>query len=118
MKKIITFEPPETVVVVARGKLDPNELKKAFEEWATYKKPEDKFRLLVDCSELEELSPAVREIMREEARKFKMSKMAVYGASTKIRIMAGLIVKMVPNIEKSKFFETEAEARVWLEGKK
>lgn len=117
MKEIITFEPPETVVVILRGKVDPDELKKAFEELATFQKPEDKFKLLVDCSELKEIPPKVRGIMREEARKLHMSKMAVCGASTKIRIMAGLILKMIPNVDASTFVKTEEEARAWL-GKK
>lgn len=114
MKDLITFEPPDRVVVTFRGQIESDEIDGLFDTWSTYETVDNKYKLLVDCNELEEISPKVREIMRKRTRDFHLTKMAAFGASTKIRILAGLIVKMIPNIDASKFVKTEEEARAWL----
>jgi hypothetical protein len=114
MKEIIAFEPPETVLICFRNILKADEIEKMFDTWSTYKTPDNKYKLLVDVGELEDIPPKVRGIMRERGRNFHISKLAAFGASTKIRIMAGLIIKMIPNIGSSTFVKTEEEARTWL----
>jgi hypothetical protein len=114
MKEIITFEPPETVKVVLQGKLDPDEIEELFDKWESFKSPNNKFKVLANFEKLEEMPPKVREILSKRGKKFHCSMVAFYGASTKLRIMAGLIVKMIPNIDTSSFFKTEEDARAWL----
>jgi hypothetical protein len=114
MKEIITFEPPETVVVILQGKLSPDEIEEMFNKWESFKTPNNKFKILADCRKLEEMPPKVREILSRRGKNFHCSKVSFFGASTKIRIMAGLIVKVIPNIDASKFAKTEEEARAWL----
>jgi hypothetical protein len=116
MKEIITFEPPETVVVILQGKLDPDEIEKMFDKWETFKTPNNEYKVLADLSELQDMPPKVREILSKRGRKLHVAKVALFGASTKLRIMAGLIVKMVPTIDASTFVKTEDEARAWLGG--
>ncbi|MBN2378568.1 STAS/SEC14 domain-containing protein [candidate division WOR-3 bacterium] len=118
MKEIITFEPPETIVMTLRGKLEAEETAHMFEKWATFVDPSKKIKVLVDLSKLEEIPPQAREALKVGGRKFLMSKVSSFGASIKMRVMAGLVLKMVPQVDKSAFFKTEAEARAWLEDKK
>ena len=69
---------------------------------------------MVDASELIEVGPKTREALRKGGGKFLMSKVVILGASAKIRILAGLILKMLPNVDKSAYFKTASEARTWL----
>lgn len=114
MKEIITFEPPDIVVLSLRGELVAEEVDDMFEKWGSHYGSEKKTRVLVDVSELEEIPPKARESLRKGGLKYTMSKVAAFGASTKIRVMAGLILKMVPNVDSSVFVKTEEEAREWL----
>ncbi|MBN2378571.1 STAS/SEC14 domain-containing protein [candidate division WOR-3 bacterium] len=114
MKEIITFEEPDIVVLTLRGKLVAEEMEDMFERWGERYGQKKKVRVLVDCSELEEIPPKAREVLRKGGLKYPISRLSTFGASTKIRIMAGLIVKMVPTVDDSIFVKTEEEARVWL----
>lgn len=114
MKEMISFEPPETILITFRGTLDAGEVEKMFEKWDNYIKPGEKQKVLLSADELDELPPKAREALRKGASRFQMSKLAIYGASTKMRIMGGLIIKMLPNVDASTFMETEEEARAWL----
>jgi hypothetical protein len=118
VKEIITFEPPDTVAITFRGKLAPEEVEDIVKKWATYIKPGSKSKVIIDASELDDIPPVTRETLRKEGSKFLMSKLAIFGAATKMRIMGGLIIKMLPNVDKSTFVKTEAEARAWLEEEK
>jgi hypothetical protein len=118
MKETITFEPPDIVVMTLQGTLDPDETAAAFEKWAKHYGTEKKVKVLVDFSTLEDIPPKTREVLKEGGRKFQISKVSSFGASAKMRVMAGLVLKMVPQVDKSAFFKTEAEARAWLEDKK
>lgn len=121
MKEIIRFEPPETMVVTFAGKLDPDDVKAMFEKWSEYviKEGIEKSKILMDLSGLENIPPKSREIFRLEGSKYPISKMSIYGASTKIRMLGSLLMKLQSNtIDKSKFFNTEQEARDWLAEKK
>ncbi|MBD3286647.1 hypothetical protein GF338_09960 [candidate division WOR-3 bacterium] len=114
MKEMILKESADTVKINFWGKLDPAEIEKMFEKWATFFPPGEKCKVIIDASELEDIPPKSRETLRKGGSKFLMSKLAVFGASTKIRIMGNLIIKMLPNVDDSLFVKTEDEARDWL----
>ncbi len=118
MKEIIIFEPPDTVVLLLSGNLPADDVKNMFVKWAEYVKPGEKSKVLIDASTLEDIPPKTREVLREGANNFPMSKLAIFGATTKMRIMGGLIIKMVPGVDKSTFVKTEEEARAWLQKEK
>ena len=118
MKEIIKFEPPDTMVLLFTGKLPADDVRNMFVKWADYVKPGEKSKVLIDASTLEDIPPKTREALREGANKFPMSKLAVFGATTKMRIMGGLIIKMVPGVDQSTFVKTEEEARAWLRKEK
>ncbi|NLI97733.1 STAS/SEC14 domain-containing protein [bacterium] len=114
MKEIITFEPPDTLVIYLRVKPPAEDIKDMFVKWAEYIKPEQKCKVMVDASTLEDLLPKTREALRDGGAKFRISRLAVFGASTKMRVMGGLIIKMLPFVDHSTFVKTEEEAREWL----
>jgi hypothetical protein len=102
------------VVLALKGKLVAEEMEDMFEKWGNQYGPDKKVKVLIDVSELEDIPPKAREALRKGGLLYPMSKVAAFGASTKRRIMAGLILKMIPNVDTSKFMETEEEARAWL----
>ncbi|MBN2378574.1 hypothetical protein JXM67_02070 [candidate division WOR-3 bacterium] len=116
MKEIISFEPPETMVVNFKGNLDPADVGEMFKRWSEYVKKAGikKSKILMDLSGLENIPPKSREIFRLEGSRYPISKMSIFGASTKIRIMGGLLLKLSSSVDESKFFDTEEDARVWL----
>lgn len=115
MKEIVTFEPPETIVLNLKGELSPEIIEELFRQWAQIKPLDERVKVLVDQSELTEIPPKAREALRTGGANLNVSKLAIFGASTKLRIMGGLIVKMIPQVGKSKYVDTEEQARVWLE---
>jgi hypothetical protein len=118
MNEIIIFEPPDTMAITFRGIPEAEDVDRMFEKWASYIKPGEKHKVILNANELEDLPPKTREALRREGLKFRISRMAVFGASTKMRIMGGLIIKMLPNVDKSTFVKTEEEARAWLADEK
>lgn len=114
MKEVITFEPPETLVVTLQGVLEAEKVTYMFEKWATFVDPSRKVKVLVDFTTLKDIPPQAREALKVGGRKFQMSKVSSFGAEAKMRVMAGLVLKMIPQVDKSAFFKTEKEARAWL----
>jgi hypothetical protein len=114
MREIITFEPPETIVLTFQGILDPDETVGMFEKWVQLVGQEKKVKVLIDLSKTKEIPPKAREVLRKRGGQFPVSKLAFFGASAKIRILAGIIIKIVSNVDKSIFVKTEEEARAWL----
>jgi hypothetical protein len=117
MKELVIFKPPKTLHIHLGSVLSPNIANELFEKWAGFIDPKEKIKVLVDVNDLREIPPESREIIRKRATDFHISLFAIFGASVKIRIMSGLIIKMMRNVEKSKFFETKEEAIAWLNNK-
>ncbi len=87
-----------------------------------YKELDDKFcggttkvKIIMDISQLQKVPPKIREIFRTTAGNLPVAKLAIVGASMKLRIMAGLILKMLSNVDSSIFTATKEEAMVWLD---
>jgi hypothetical protein len=118
MSEIIKYEPPDTVIIYLRKTPPSEDIRDMFVKWAEYIKPDQKCNVMVDASTLEDLTPKTREALREGGGKFRISRLAVFGASTKMRIMGGLIIKMLPIVDHSTFVKTEEEARAWLKQEK
>jgi hypothetical protein len=118
LKEIITFEQPDKVYLTFEGILPPEAVEGLIDKWNAFIKPGQKSRVMIDASNLEDVPPESREALRAFGSKFPMTKLAVVGASTKIRILGGLIIKLLPGIEESRFLNSKEEALTWLdEGK-
>lgn len=113
----IDFAPPKTLIVKIQGAFNPEMVTAYFNRLVELKDSADidKPNAVFDLSELGEIPPQTREILRKRGAKYPMGHVALVGASTKIRIMSGLILKMIPTVEHSKFFDTKEEAISWMD---
>jgi hypothetical protein len=114
MKELVTFEPPYTVVLKLRGEPTSEEIKELLEQTHPIAKGKDKLCLLADLTDLKNLPPKTREAIASGGPFPTYDKLAVVGASARIRMLSALILKLLPVIKKSRFFHTEEEARAWL----
>lgn len=115
MKEMILFEPPDTVFLTFEGNLTPELIEDVIGKLNTYVRPGEKIRVAINVKNLADVPPESRETLRAMGSKFVMSKLAIIGASTKLRILGGFILKMLPGINDSRFVKTEPEARTWLD---
>ncbi len=115
---MILFEPPDKVFLNLEGDLVPEQVEDLIAKLSNFVRPGDKIKVAIDVKYLTDVPPESRETLRVMGSKFVMSKLAIIGASTKLRILGGFILKMLPGIDESRFVKTEPEARTWLnEGK-
>ncbi|MBN2378578.1 hypothetical protein JXM67_02090 [candidate division WOR-3 bacterium] len=114
MKHEMAFEPPNLLIMRVRGVWNADEVLKMNEQAFELVGGLREVKFLADVSELTEVTPKARETLVKERMPFTYLKMAFFGASSKLKVLGGLILKMLPTVKKSKFFETEEDARVWL----
>lgn len=113
IKKLVTLEPPNTIVLRLKGALTEDQAEDLLKRIVELAEGLDEVHHLVDLTNMDDIPPKSRKIA---ARKLPVNygKLALFGASTRIRVLGGLILKMMPQIRSGKFFETEEEARAWL----
>ena len=114
MKELVTFEAPHTIVLKLRGEPTSEEIKGLLEQTHPIAEGKDKLYLLADLADLKNLPPKTRETIASGGPFPTYDKLAVVGASARIRMLSALILKLLPVIKKSRFFNTEEEARAWL----
>lgn len=116
MIEIVNFEPPNLTTIAFRGKVGMEDIEIMREKWDAQSNQivaDQKFKVLVDLRELEDIPPEARKTFRISSD-LPIVKLAGFGASTKVKIMAELIIRMIPDLEKAVYVETEEEARGWL----
>jgi hypothetical protein len=64
------------------------------------------------------LSKDARNAFKENARYLNVEKIAIIGANHSIRMIAKIALTIMGSSDIAKFFKTEEEALVWLEGEK
>jgi len=81
-----------------------------------------KIKLLVDATESHTLvGSRTRKVYVELGKKIKTEKIAIFGSSSLIKVVANFIIRAVSeklNIGEVKFFSTEEEALKWLKEEK
>ena len=117
MKEIVTFEPSNTIVVRFPKEASPTQVDEMSGSVRRLSEGLDKIVLLADLSKIENIPPKTRESMTKSFLP-SCEKVAAFGAGSRIRVLGTLILKMLPQVKKSRFFETEAEARAWLDESK
>jgi hypothetical protein len=113
MKELVTFEPSNTIVVRFPVEASPTQIDEMSSRVRQLSEGLDKIRLLADLSKIKNIPPKTREVMTKSVIP-SCEKLAAFGAGSRIRVLGMLILKMLPQVKKSKFFQTEAEARAWL----
>ena len=116
----LRLEPPDACSIRLVGEVPEAELRAMYDTLAEYTKGQPRLRVLGDTTRMGALSPGVRQIIAEGSLMLPDFSVAVVGASFTVRVLAQLILKAVILTSKRRnreiaFFETEAEARAWLD---
>jgi hypothetical protein len=114
MRQEVVFEPPDTVLIRLKGEWLPEEASRVYDELDRLIQSNDKMKALIDVRDLANILPKAREIAAKRSRQYRIDKVAVLGASARVRMLGSLMLKIIPQIKRSKFFDTEAQARAWL----
>jgi hypothetical protein len=114
MKQKVTYEPPGLFMLKFEGEWTPEEADEFYDRIDEVKQDIDNLKFLVDASGLRNIPPKTRAVATKRSRSLRVAMLAVVGGSAKVRTLGTLLLKMVPQVKKSKFFETEEEARAWL----
>lgn len=114
MKHELTFEQPNLLVMRLKGEWTADDVlvlnDKAMELVGDIRE----VTFLLDGRELESLPPKAREALVKYRLPFTYLKMALLTNQSKMKVLGSLILKMLPSIKKSKYFENETQARAWL----
>jgi hypothetical protein len=82
------------------------------------------FFYLIDLSRLQSIPAVVRKEAAETLKELPLHGTAIYGASLAARVVAKLLLTAVNLVRPDRknnpvqFFETEGEARVWIDGRR
>lgn len=114
MKQTVSFEKPNTLMLKLKGEWLPEEALDLYNNLDQLIEGVGTIKSIIDVTELKNIPPKTREIASQRSRNLSVSKMAIIGASARVRMLGSLMLKMIPQIKKAKFFDTEAKARAWL----
>lgn len=114
VKENVVFVSPDIICIKLVGEPSPGEMQEVVDELDRLSKGVDGPKILTDISELKNIPPGTRKIVSKEGSWPSYDKIAVIGASARLRVLASLMLKLIPYIKKSKFFDNETEARAWL----
>jgi len=114
MKQEISAEEPNVLFLRIRDDWTDEEVReiarKAYElveGWSV-------INYLVDLSRMKGIPLNARNSIMNEISNVPHEKIAIFGASTKIRVIGKFLLKVLPQVRAFRFFETEKEARTWL----
>lgn len=120
-KHLIEFEEPDILFMRLSGPVseqEGSEINRAHREFGVGR---DHVYFLVDLKDLEGIHPSVRKESGEVLRELPLRGAAIYQASFKARVIAKLIITAMNLFRHDEdkapieFFDTEAEARAWIE---
>ena len=120
-KHITSFEEPDIVFMRLSGPVSAEEGAEINRLHREMGMGRDHVFFLVDLKELDGIHPSVRKESGETLKELPLRGAAIYQASFKARVVAKLIITAM-NLFRSdddkapiEFFDTEAEARDWIE---
>jgi SpoIIAA-like len=116
----LCLEPPDTLRIVMVGDLSAAEAAALFDTIHDLSNGLSHFFALTDVTGAGGISPGARSIVRERTPSTRLRGTAVFGASFHLRVIATLVAKAVTTVKRDfdapiTFFETEDEARAWIE---
>jgi hypothetical protein len=116
---VVRTEPPDIFIVEFIGDLSVDELRRIFAEQKRFEAGKEYILLLSDMSNGGSISPEAREIIPTESKGTVCRGMAIFGASFHVRVLATLVTTAARVLNKisnypTRFFDTEAQAREWL----
>ncbi|MDI1479337.1 response regulator [Polyangium sp. y55x31] len=115
----MTIEPPDLVVLKARGAVANDLGKAAISRLEAFARPRPYYLILFDMSESVDLDAAARDHMSAWARRVPPHAMAVFGADFHIQVVLEMVQRAVSKLTGKPlhrhFSRDEAAARAWLE---
>jgi hypothetical protein len=114
MNHELTFERPNLLVMRLKGEWKPEDVLYLNDKAMELVGEKREVTFLLDGTELESIPPKTRENLVKYRLPFTYLKMALLTKNNKMKVLGILILKMLPAIKKSKYFEDEAQARAWL----
>lgn len=115
----MTIEPPDLVVLKARGAVASDLGKAAISRLEAFARPRPYYLILFDMSESVDLDAAARDHMSAWARRVPPHAMAVFGADFHIQVVLEMVQRAVSKLTGKPlhrhFSRDEAAARAWLE---
>lgn len=120
-KHVTAFEEPDIIFMHLSGPVSAEEGAEINRLHRELGMGRDHVFFLVDLKELDGIHPSVRKESGETLKELPLRGAAIYQASFKARVVAKLIITAM-NLFRSEddkapieFFDTEAEARAWIE---
>ena len=117
-EQITGFEEPDVIYMKLVGTVTEDEVRVINEMQIDFSRERDKVFFLIDLSELESLSNAVRRAAIEGLNQMPVAGLAVFQAPLTARVLAKLIITGMKLFGKSiplQFFDDEPAAREWIE---
>lgn len=113
MNQQVSLDSNKNLIVQLTGELTPEDVESTTERMLDLLKTVNKVHVLMDVRDLKRVPPKVREAMVKKPLP-ESEKIAVVGASAMVKVMGTLVLKVMPNVKASRFFENEADALIWL----
>lgn len=117
-EQITGFEEPDLIYMKLSGTVTEDEVRVINEMQIDFCRGRDRVFFLIDLSELDSLSNAVRRAAIEGLNQMPAAGLAVFEAPLTARVLAKLIItgmKLFGKIIPLQFFDDEAGARAWIE---
>ncbi|MDI1449044.1 response regulator [Polyangium sp. 6x1] len=115
----MTIEPPDLVVLKARGSVAHGSGKAALSRLEAWAGPRPYYLILFDMSETVDLDAAARDHMSAWARRVPPHAMAAFGADFHIQVVLEMVQRAVSKLSGKPlhrhFSQDEATARAWLD---
>jgi hypothetical protein len=117
-EQITGFEEPDLIYMKLSGTVTEDEVRVINEMQIDFSRGRARVFFLIDLSELESLSNAVRRAAIEGLNQMPVRALAVYQAPLTARVLAKLIITGMKLFGKNiplQFFDDEAGARAWID---
>ncbi|MBN2378573.1 STAS/SEC14 domain-containing protein [candidate division WOR-3 bacterium] len=109
----VSLDSKKNLIVKLSGELTSEEVFSVTQKMIELLKPLEKVHVLMDVTELKNVPPKAREEMAKSPLP-PSDRIAVVGATPMIRVLGTLVLKVIPNVKKSRFFSDETQALAWL----
>lgn len=116
---LFRWEEPDIGYISYCGNLDGPAMGELSEQSRRFTVGQPCVFLLVDMSRVGKVSAAARQQSAKGSKDLNLRGIAVIGASTPLRLLAGVVARAIDVLNRNtdnptRFFETEAEARSWI----
>lgn len=116
---LFRWEAPDIGYISYCGNLDGPTMGQLSEQSRRFTVGQPCVFLIVDMAKVGKISPAARQQSAMGSKDLNLRGIAVVGASTPMRLLAGVVSRAIDLVHRNtdnptRFFETEAEARGWI----